>query len=75
MLNCEFLAFFSVSGKVSFDFMLDQDLSAFCFSNEYVRDSIPSSSWTTPKIFAEGYVWLLDTSFKVPVPEYKVIQG
>ena len=44
MLNCEFFAFFSVSGKVSFDFMLDQVSSAFCFSNEYVRDSIPSSS-------------------------------
>lgn len=43
MLNCEFLAFFSVSVKVSFDFMLDQE-SPFCFSNEYVRDSIPSSS-------------------------------
>lgn len=39
MLNCEFLAFFSVSGKVSFDFMLDQEpSSAFCFSNEYERD-------------------------------------
>ena len=74
MLNCEFLAFFSVSGKVSFDFMLDQELP-FCFSNEYVRDSIPSSSWTTPKIFVEGYVWLLDASFKVSLPEYKVIQG
>ena len=44
MLNCEFLAFFSVSVIVSFDFMLDQVLSAFCFSNEYERDSIPSSS-------------------------------
>ena len=43
MLNCEFLAFFSVSVIVSFDFMLDQELP-FCFSNEYVRDSIPSSS-------------------------------
>ena len=44
MFHCEFLAFFSASVKVSFDFMLDQEASAFCFSNEYVRDSIPSSS-------------------------------